>query len=281
MRIRLAIPARAVSAPALDAALEAATRANETLMAQGAAPSLTDMIRGGVRWKPEPFNDGEHFDLAPTVARRGWGDCDDLATALAAEMRLQGDEGARAFVRRSRSSPNRWHALVRAGDGREYDPSVWAGMKEARGASATTQPVSVSGRGAIICMPHQGRWHCRADVPAPGGVHLSGYGRAHVIGDALEEAVSGAALMQEICGDEESDADVVSVGNLFADAVNLATSMVPGGGVAKGALGLASNILSQATGGQGSPGGAPAPLPGGGTMAVPTGGGAPVIIVRF
>jgi hypothetical protein len=89
-------------------------------------------------------------------------------------------------------------------------------------------------------------------------------------------------MMQEVCGDEESDADVVSVGNMFADIVNTATGMVPGGAAARGALGLASNILSQATGGSGAPGAPPAPIPGlpGSTMQIPS-GGAPVIIVRF
>ena len=79
MRIRLAIPDRLVTPQVLEAALEATTLANQNAIAAGEAPSLTDAIRGGLRWRPEPFMDGEHFDLAATAHRRGWGDCDDLA----------------------------------------------------------------------------------------------------------------------------------------------------------------------------------------------------------
>jgi hypothetical protein len=57
--------------------------------------------------------------------RRGGGDCEDLATWRAAELRAVG-EPARVIV--YRSAPSVLHAVVRRGDGRIEDPSRRLGM---------------------------------------------------------------------------------------------------------------------------------------------------------
>jgi len=125
MRINVAVPEAHVSQPILDAALEATTRLNESMLDEGQVPPFREAVNH-VRWKPEPPGD-EHFDHAGVVLGRGWGDCDDLAPWHAASLRVTGeDEGARAIVRRS--GPRRWHAIVQRSDGSIDDPSREAGM---------------------------------------------------------------------------------------------------------------------------------------------------------
>lgn len=125
MRINVAVPEAHVSAPVLDAALEATTRLNESLIKSGEVP-LFDQVRSGIRWKPEPPGD-EHFDHAGVVLGRRWGDCDDMAPYAAASMRASGeDPGATAIVKKS--GPKRWHAVVQRSDGSIRDPSKETGM---------------------------------------------------------------------------------------------------------------------------------------------------------
>lgn len=126
MRLKIAIPEKHVSAPVLDAGLEAVTRLNEQMLAEGEVPSFERGLRYGVRWRPEPPG-AEHFDSARTVIARKAGDCDDLAPWHAASLRHSGeDPGARAVVKRS--GPKRWHAVVQRSDGSIDDPSKRAGM---------------------------------------------------------------------------------------------------------------------------------------------------------
>lgn len=197
MRIRLAVPDRYCDAGVIGAALEAVTRANEAMIADGAAPTSDELLRRGARWAPEPFTDGEHFDLASTIAKRGVGDCDDWAPAHAATLRASGvDPGARAIVRATR--PGRWHAVVLRSDGSIEDPSRDAGMGRNRSsvAGAVCAPMSQAGRAAIACLPHAGRWWARADLPWEGN-------RTHVVGvasdadprRALTDAVRGACVV--------------------------------------------------------------------------------------
>ncbi len=294
MRIRLAVPDKHVTADVLDAALEATTRANSALLAAGQRPTVDEMIRSGAVWKPESFTDGEHFDLATEVAKRGWGDCDDWAPALASDLRAEGDVGAHAFVQRSTSAPNRWHALVRTGDGEVLDPSVWAGMRSAKGARpAVHGPMCVVGQRGIVCVPHRGRWLCRVDTPWD-REHVSSISGAEDINEALDAALAGAMLTGAAAGLPDT-AVVGDVGSFLSDIVNTATSVIPGGGLVKAGAGMASNILDQALGKGGGGGGggaaAPTPLPGGsGMQSVPLPGGGHLccnpstlgpIIVRF
>lgn len=193
MRIRIAVPDPHVTPALLNAALEATTKANESLLETGAAPLATETIRKGlVKWKPENFRDGEHFDLASTVARRGWGDCDDLAPWLAAELRMRGiDPGARAVVKRS--GPKRWHAVVHTADGDELDPSIAAGMLEWKkknpGALAGVAG-AIMGTMAEHCAlglkRRDGKWAARCDLPV---MHLP----TAICGVALERDPATAA----------------------------------------------------------------------------------------
>ena len=125
MRIGIAVPEAHINEDVLNAALEATTRLDESLIRSGAAPTFRDALER-VRWKPEPPGQ-EHFDHAAMVLSRGHGDCDDLGPWEAASLRVTGaDRGARAVV--EKVGPKRWHAVVRKSDGRRLDPSAAAGM---------------------------------------------------------------------------------------------------------------------------------------------------------
>lgn len=206
VRIRLAIPDRLVTPEALEAALEATTLANEQAILRGEVPALTDAISEGVRWKPEPYLDGEHFDLAGIVAARKWGDCDDLAPWLAGELRASGDdEGARARV--YKSGPDRWHVVTETSDGQILDPSRWAGMGRKKSGPSivgvsgiVARPFARVGEGALCCVPQDGKYWSRVDLPFPGDVvgHIASHARASTPEESLYRAVAGAIA----CGEE-------------------------------------------------------------------------------
>ena len=218
MRIRLAIPDRYVSAGVLDAALEATTLAAQSQMADGSAPTFTDLLRSGVRWRPEQFSDGEHFDLPTVIGERGWGDCDDLAPSLAAELRARGqDPGARARV--LRSGPDRWHAIVQLSDGRIVDPSRMAGMKSRSGVrGATTRPMASVGQSAIALAPFRGEWWARTDVPWQDG-HLASIAHDRNPAAAFDRSVVGALACGEHLGWQHF-ADRETLGRLFEDVAS-------------------------------------------------------------
>jgi len=218
MRIRLAIPDQYVSAPVLDAALEATTRAAQAQMLAGDAPTFSDLMRSGVRWRAERFVDGEHFDLPSVCAERGWADCDDLAPALAAELRARGqDPGARARVRPS--GPGRWHAEVHLSDGRIIDPSRIAGMKSSTGVhGAIARPMARPGESAIALAPHAGEWWARTDVPW-GEAHLSSLSRAKHALQALDQSVVGALACGAVV-DWAHATDRTVLGRLYEDVAS-------------------------------------------------------------
>jgi hypothetical protein len=175
MRIRLSIPDRLVTPEALEAALEATSLANEQAILRGEVPPLTEAISAGVRWKPEPYLDGEHFDLSHVVAARKWGDCDDLAPWLTGELRATGqDPGARSRV--YKTGPDRWHVVTETSDGEILDPSKWAGMGKKSAAvsggiiGVIDRPFARLGEGALCTVPHAGKYWSRVDLPFPGGV---------------------------------------------------------------------------------------------------------------
>lgn len=271
MRIRLAIPDHLVTPQALEAALEATALANEQAIAAGEAPLVTDAIRRGLKWKPEPFTDGEHFDLAETAAKRGWGDCDDLAPWLAGQLRATGEDPG-AVPRVYQSGENRWHVVVQTSDGRILDPSKWAGMGKKKssptvvGVSGTVaRPFARPDGGALCVVPHGGHYYARCDLPWDNGsAHLASHARGRTPEAALDRAVSGAL----ICG-EQIDSPLIEraraagsilltdpselisgadeVGNIFGKilkgaggllkhALPMAASIIPGGGIATSAL---------------------------------------------
>ena len=315
MRIRFAIPDRHIDEGVLNAALETSTRANQRLLAAGEAPSIREAISGGVRWRPERFSDGEHFDLSSLVAQRGWGDCDDLAPWLAAEMRLRGDPRAAAIVRRS--GPSRWHALVRTGAGELVDPSAWAGMKSRRDLRGTSiqSPMARPGEGAAAVLPLPRGWAGRTDLPLDGGQHVCGMSWGLTPEEALLLSARGAALAGEehglspdeldgmgsllagLCGDVQEESTVGFLDSLLDAAGSVAKTVlplasaaapfIPGiGPIAAAALPAAGSLLSALTkgGGGGGGGGGAGPAPGGGGLPFPgggPGGGAPSSLPAF
>jgi hypothetical protein len=175
VRINVAVPEAHVDAPVLDAALEAVTRLNETLLERGQVPEFTTALdKLGIQWKPEPPG-AEHFDHAGVVMKRRWGDCDDLAPWHAASLRHSGeDPDAKAVV--YQSGPRRWHAVVQRGSGEIDDPSKEAGMGRHRGnRGASVAPMVTSAGSAVVgsyllrpsiaLRPVYGQWQARADIP--------------------------------------------------------------------------------------------------------------------
>lgn len=215
MRIRIAVPDRHISPDVLNAALEATTVANQEMLASGDAEPISDGIRmGKVKWKPEPFRDGEHFDLTKTVTERGWGDCDDLAPALAAELRETGkDPGARAVVKKS--GPKRWHAVTELSDGRIVDPSAMAGMydyKKKNGDTFVNGPgdYGITGSSIVGMLSTDGEvvvgvkqtsrgWAARCDLPLDGDLDgafdIVGVGHHVSPIEAIHGAINTACLV--------------------------------------------------------------------------------------
>lgn len=211
MRIRLSIPDHLVTPRALEAALEATSLANAEAIRRGELPHVEDVLASGAKWKPEPFLDGEHFDLGHEIVQRGWGDCDDWAPLLTGSLIASGDDpGARTRI--VKTGKNRWHAVVETSDGQVLDPSRWAGMgrRSAPNAvgvsgSAVAKPFAHPDGGALCVVPHAGQWWARCDVPWPDGSgHLASHARSRDIDAALLRAVSGAVD----CG-EQIDSPIV------------------------------------------------------------------------
>ena len=301
MRIRLAIPDGHLSPEALNAALEATTLTNESLLKAGLVPLAKEAIARGVRWRAEPPGD-EHFDLATTVLGRGWGDCDDLAPYEAASLRVTGvDPGARAVVRRS--GPKRWHAVVLTSDGEVRDPSRWAGMGK-RGAGVNgvgavaapryapivspLQPGLVAPRVALNLVPWRGGYAGRVDVPL-GLAALASNGFAADPRMAMLRALEGASVVGESAGAHPEC--VLRVNGLhefldpgggdpreIAEALNYISPQVAGDVVGllpalTAAIPMAGGLLSAAGNLFGGGGGGKAPAPAPAPAAAPAGGG--------
>jgi hypothetical protein len=209
MRIQVTIPGEP-NEETLGIALEAATRLAQHDLRSGEIPPLEDAIKGGIEWQEEPVQGHESFDKPSTVLARGWGDCDDLAPWLAAEMReTDFDPGATAFA--VPSGHNTWHALVRGTEGDVYDPSVWAGMphsiggrggRGSLGTCACCKPLNV-GKPAL-CIGGRG---VRVDVPGLRSTHGCVIGVSHqtdcenddesrvfALVEAIEDAIVTAQL---------------------------------------------------------------------------------------
>lgn len=224
MRVRVAIPDRTLDQPTLDALLEATTRAGERQLARGDAPDFRDSLESGaIRWHPERFVDGEHFDLPAVAARRRWGDCDDLGPWYAASLRTSGDDpGARAVARRS--GAQRWHVVVRRSDGRIEDPSRMAGMAVSGvGASVralAARPMSYRGDGAVAIT--RGRdglvpWWARVDLPWHRG-HVATVAPGRSPQAALTRAVMGALDTSDRCSrDHAHYADLIAGDLLYPE----------------------------------------------------------------
>lgn len=167
MRINVAIPEAHVDEGVLNAALEAVTRLDESLLKAGEIPTCDEGIKKGIRWKPEPPGQ-EHFDHASLIMKRKHGDCDDLAPWHAASLRADGtDPKARAIV--YKSGPKRWHAVVERGDGTIDDPSKRAGMGRPQAVVGAALPLMYTAPSAVV----GGVYRVRPAIamrPIPGGI---------------------------------------------------------------------------------------------------------------
>ena len=127
MRVVIGIP-RPLTRAAMNHALEALTRINEDWLR--ANPNTPNLYESGVRYAVEPTG-YELWDPTALLLARGAGDCDDLACARAAELRVrEGDPAARAdcYPSAIREGRRTWHAIVVRGDGTIEDPSARLGM---------------------------------------------------------------------------------------------------------------------------------------------------------
>jgi len=126
MRAELDIPDR-LGAHALDAALEGLTElAQAELTDPQIAGGWPTLYTSGVRYERE--HGTERWQTPSQTIAAGRGDCEDLGTWRAAELRVSGeDPTARARV--IRSGPRTWHVVVdREGGAYIEDPSTILGM---------------------------------------------------------------------------------------------------------------------------------------------------------
>jgi hypothetical protein len=88
---------------------------------------IPELYSGKIRYKGER---GEQWQTALETARKGYGDCEDLASYRVAELWASGqDFGARVHVRRV--TPSLLHVLVYRTGGFLEDPSAILGMPNA------------------------------------------------------------------------------------------------------------------------------------------------------
>jgi hypothetical protein len=120
--VRIALHLPRFDFGAVNAALEGLVRANSAELARD---GFTQSILGGaVRYRRESIG-REDWRTRSRVLLDGYGDCEDLSAALAAELRMCGVPAV-AHVRRSHSGVG-YHAVVVV-RGVELDPSKWLGM---------------------------------------------------------------------------------------------------------------------------------------------------------
>lgn len=122
MPLRASLPL--ASAAEAEAALEGLVRVNTHQLTQGYPPIASSLRSGRLRYiRRDP--DEEWRSLAQ-IWRHGGGDCEDLAAAVAAELRALGYR-ARVVIRRAR--PGLLHALtLNESTGQLLDPSLTGGM---------------------------------------------------------------------------------------------------------------------------------------------------------
>lgn len=87
-------------------------------------PSLYDV---GVKYKREPGV--EHWLAIPVLYKVKFGDCEDLATALAAEYIVKGINARAELIRQQRGNFFQYHVITMLPDGSIEDPSAKLGMK--------------------------------------------------------------------------------------------------------------------------------------------------------
>lgn len=85
---------------------------------------LPPLLQSGAVYRREKTED---WRSALEVYRQGWGDCEDLASYRAAELRINNHEPARVVLKWT--GLRTLHAIVLRADGTTEDPSKWLGMK--------------------------------------------------------------------------------------------------------------------------------------------------------
>lgn len=107
-------------------ALEGLVRVNEDIYR--ADPRLPSVYAAGVRYRG--YDPNEDWRNAREVVTDKSGDCEDLASARAGELRARGEAGARVVIKRT--GPQMTHAQVMRANGQIEDPSRVLGMGHER-----------------------------------------------------------------------------------------------------------------------------------------------------
>lgn len=102
-------------------------------------PQTPRLYESGVIYKPEKhvvgfmgrvIEYGEEWQTIPFVLKRGVGDCEDLASWRAAELRVRDGIAAKPCVKIRKLPSGSWraHVIVKYPDGKTEDPSAKLGM---------------------------------------------------------------------------------------------------------------------------------------------------------
>lgn len=154
-----------------ELALEGLVRVDEWMYRH--VPGLPSVYEGGIKYKPDPVEAWKH---AADVARDRSGDCEDLASMRAGELRAGGEANARVEV--IRTGPNTVHARVVRADGSVEDPAARLGMYDPANQAALRQKRGGM-RGAFVRdFADPGTWHSDDEDligadPAPGNCDIS------------------------------------------------------------------------------------------------------------
>jgi len=112
----------------LSILLEALTEINEGVYRNNR--TLPGLYQSGVVYRREPIGQEDWQDIID-LYQKGYGDCEDLCCARAAELRVRAGTQARPLVKGPKKMPNGvllYHIVVQYPDGTIEDPSERLGM---------------------------------------------------------------------------------------------------------------------------------------------------------
>lgn len=92
---------------------------------------LPSIYKAGIKYKREPLREQSDFERWKTIAeilRDGEGDCEDLACARVAELRMKKIRAIPWLIKHGST----WHVVVKYPDGHIEDPSARLGMRRVR-----------------------------------------------------------------------------------------------------------------------------------------------------
>lgn len=121
--IRVGLELSSVDAERLRVVLDALVRLNLIDMRKQRFP---DLYKAGIRYKKEPKELGrfERWQTLKMMLKTGHGDCEDLASARVAQLRMMGVRAVPWLKKKGQT----WHVVVRYPNGRIEDPSRILGM---------------------------------------------------------------------------------------------------------------------------------------------------------